>query len=55
MPGRDVDRDDLGQTLLSWWAPHRDAIVQPPKPDITPSARILRLAAEHDAEAEAAD
>jgi len=30
-----------------------DAILQPPKPEITPSARILQLAAEHDIEPEA--
>jgi hypothetical protein len=35
----------------------RDAILQSPKPEIVPSARILQLAAEHDAEhdREAAD
>jgi hypothetical protein len=31
----------------------QDAILQPPKPEITPSARILQLAAEHDVEPEA--
>ena len=31
----------------------QDAILQPPKPEITPSARILQLAAEHDIEPEA--
>ena len=31
----------------------RDAILQPPKPEITPSAKILQLAAEHDIEPEA--
>ena len=38
-------------------ASSRDAILQPPKPEIVPSARILQLAAEHDAEPdhEAAD
>ena len=33
--------------------PGQDAILQPPKPEITPSARILQLAAEHDIEPEA--
>jgi hypothetical protein len=33
--------------------PGRGAIVQPPEPEITPSARILQLAAEHDIEPEA--
>ncbi len=54
-----IPRDDLdwaapGTTLPTWWAPHHDAILQPPKPEITPSATILRLAAEHDLEPEAA-
>jgi hypothetical protein len=43
-----------GATLPSWWAPPRDAILQPPKPEITPSAAILHLTAEHDIEPEAA-
>ncbi len=55
IPGQDVDWDGLGETLPFWWAPRRDAILQAPKPDITPSARILQLAAERDAEPEAAD
>jgi hypothetical protein len=33
--------------------PWRDAILQPPKPQITPSAEILQVAAEHDSEHEA--
>jgi hypothetical protein len=33
--------------------PGQHAILQPPKPEITPSARILQLAAEHDIEPEA--
>jgi conjugative relaxase-like TrwC/TraI family protein len=41
-------------TLPSWWAPHHDAILQPPKPEIIPSPAILKLAAEHDVEPEAA-
>jgi hypothetical protein len=31
----------------------QDVILQPPKPEITPSARILQAAAEHDIEPEA--
>ncbi len=54
MPGQDVDWDILGETLPSWRAPRRDAILQAPEPDITPPARILQLAAGHDAEPEAA-
>ena len=46
---------DLGEAFLSWNTLSRDAILQPPKPQITPSADILRLLAEHDVEPEAAD
>jgi hypothetical protein len=54
-PREDLDWAGLGDTLPSWWVPHRDAILQPPIPEITPSAAILQLAAERDAELEAAD
>jgi NAD(P)-dependent dehydrogenase (short-subunit alcohol dehydrogenase family) len=54
-PGRDPDWTSLSERLSTWWAPHRDAILQPPKPEITPSARILELPAEHDTEPEAGD
>jgi hypothetical protein len=54
MPGDDPDWDPLNGTMPSWSAPSHDAILQPPKPEITPSATILRLAAEHDIEPEAA-
>jgi hypothetical protein len=30
--------------------PGQDALLQPPKPEIIPAARILQLAAEHDTE-----
>ena len=43
----------LGDTLPSGWVPHPDATLRPPKPEITPSANILQLAAEHDTEPEA--
>ena len=52
-PRKDLDRADLGDTLPSWWAPRPDAILRPPKPEITPSAKILQLAAEQDIELEA--
>jgi len=52
--GEDVDWGGPG-TFASWWAPHWGAILQPPKPEITPSARILELAAEHDTGPEAGD
>jgi len=47
----------LGENFPAWQASGRDAILQPPKPEIIPSATILQLAAWHDAEPdhEAAD
>ncbi len=44
---------DHGKAFRVMKTPGQDAILQPPKPEITPSARILQLAAEHDIEPEA--
>ena len=55
VPSEDPDWGDLGEAFPAWQAPSRDAILQPPKPQITPSARILQLAQERDTEPEAAD
>ena len=55
VPSEDPDWGDLGEAFPAWQAPGRDAILQPPKPQITPSARILQLAQERDTEPEAAD
>ena len=55
VPSEDPDWDDLGEAFPSWNSRGRDAILQPPKPQITPSAKILQLAAERDTEPEAAD
>jgi hypothetical protein len=44
---------DHGKALRAMKRPGQEAILQPPKPEITPSARILQLAAEHDIEPEA--
>ena len=52
---KDPDWAALGDTLPSWWTPHPDAILRPPKPEITPSAKILQLTAEQDIELEAGD
>ena len=52
-PREDPGRAALGDTLPSWWAPRPDGILRPPKPEITPSAKILQLAAEQDIELEA--
>jgi hypothetical protein len=46
--------EDLGQAFPTPVAPENDAILRPPKPQITPSAKILELAAEPDASPEAA-
>ena len=55
--GEDPAWGDLGKTFPGWQASGRDAILQPPKPEIIPPARILQLAVEHDTEPdrEAAD
>jgi hypothetical protein len=55
MPSEDPDWDDLGYAFSAWKAPRRDAILQSPKPQVAPSAKILQLAAERDTEPEAAD
>ena len=57
MPGEDPVRADLGDAFPDWQASGLDAILQPPRPEITPSARILQQTAEHDTEPdhEAAD
>ena len=55
VPSEDPDWGDLGEAFPAWQAPSRDVILQPPKPQITPAARILQLAAGHDASPEAAE
>jgi hypothetical protein len=52
-PREEPDWATLGDTMPSWWAPRPEGILRPPKPEITPSAKILQLAAEHDIEPEA--
>jgi hypothetical protein len=52
-PGKDGARGGLGQASPALRTRWPDAILQPPKPEITPSAEILQLAAEHDIEPEA--
>jgi hypothetical protein len=53
VPGEDATRGNLGEASPASRTPWRDAILQPPKPQITPSAEILQVAAEHDIEHEA--
>ena len=55
VPSEDPDHGDLGQAFPPWPRPTRDAIVQPPKPEIRPSPRVLQRAADRDADPEAAD
>ena len=55
VPSEDLDWGDLGEAFPAWQAPGRDAILQPPKPQITPAAKILQLLQERDTDPEAAD
>ena len=55
VPSEDPGYGDLGQAFPSWPGPGRDAILQPPKPDIRPSRQVLERAADRDAGWEAAD
>ena len=51
----DPDYGDLGQAFPPWPGPARDAILQPPKPEIRPSPQVLHRAADRDADLEATD
>jgi hypothetical protein len=53
VPGEDLTCANLGEASPASRAPWRNAILQPPRPQITPSAEILEFAAEHDIEHEA--
>ena len=55
IPSEDPRYGDLGQAFPSWPRPARDAILQPPKPEIRPSLQVLERAADRDADWEAAD
>jgi hypothetical protein len=55
VPSQDRDYADLGQAFPPWPRPGRDAILQPPKPEIRPSPQVLQRAAGRDADPEAAD
>jgi hypothetical protein len=54
IPYKDQNWEDLGHAFPTLPTARRDAILQPPKPQITPSAKILQLAAERDPSPEAA-
>jgi hypothetical protein len=51
MPAQDPDYEDLGPAFPAWISPARDAILQPPKPEIQPSPQIAARAMDHDMEA----
>jgi hypothetical protein len=55
VPSEDPDFEDLGPAFTAWNPPEKDAILQPPKPEITPSAKILELAREPEADWETGD
>jgi hypothetical protein len=57
VPGEDPVWGELGDAAPNSRTSGPDAILQPPRPEIMPSARLLQLAAEHDSEPdrEAAD
>jgi conjugative relaxase-like TrwC/TraI family protein len=55
IPSEDPDYGDLGPAFPAWTGPGRDAILQPPKPEIAPSPQILQRALDRDADWEAAD
>jgi conjugative relaxase-like TrwC/TraI family protein len=55
IPSQDPDYGDLGQAFPSWPGKSRDAILQPPKPEIRPSLQVLERAADRDPDWEAAD
>ena len=55
IPSHDPDYGDLGPAFPSWPGQGKDAILQPPKPEIPPSAEVLQRVAGRDADWEAAD
>jgi len=55
IPSEDPDYGGLGQAFPSWTGSSTGAILQPPKPVIRPSARVLERVVERDADMEAAD
>jgi hypothetical protein len=55
VPSEDPDWEDLGPAFPAWNPPERDAILQPPRPGLTPSAKILELARQLEAGWDAVD
>jgi len=54
-PAQDPDYEDLGPAFPVWTGPDRDAILQPPKPQIQPSPRILERVTGRELDLEAAE
>jgi hypothetical protein len=55
IPSEDPDYGDLGRAFPPWTGRARDAILQPPKPEISPSPQILQRVIHRDADWEAAE
>ena len=55
VPAEDPQYGDLGQAFPPWPRSARDAILQPPKPEIRPSEQVLERSADRDVDWEAAD
>ena len=55
IPREDPGFGLLGQLNLAWTSPNEEAILQPLKPQIPPSARVLERARERDVQMEAID
>jgi conjugative relaxase-like TrwC/TraI family protein len=55
IPAEDPDYAPLGRAFPAWTDPFRDAILQPPKPEIPSSERILEHIPGRDLDREAAD
>ncbi|WP_187366516.1 MobF family relaxase [Trebonia kvetii] len=54
-PAEDHDFEDLGPGFPAWTEPDRDPILQPPRPQIQPSERLLELTAGREPDFEAGD
>jgi hypothetical protein len=55
IPAEDPDYEDHGPAFPELTTANREAILQPPRPEIQPSAQILERVADLDADIEAAD
>jgi hypothetical protein len=55
IPSAAPDYGDLGQAFPPWTGRSKEAILQPPKPEIRPSTRVLERVADRDRDAEAAN